>query len=558
MADQRLRFLADASMLLASSVEIRETLETLAGSIVPRIADWCTIALREVDGKVRRVAGVHADPARAAAMADYLGGFPPEEHRTSSMTEAVQQGKSFFLPHVPHSDLVAVAQNAAHLKILETLGCTSSIVVPLIARGQTIGAISLVMSDDRRVFDELDHQLARELGALTGLAIDNARRSAENQDLLHRAEAAIRAKDEFLAILGHELRNPLAPIVTALELMRHRPNAAERELAVIERQTRHLVKLVDDLLDVARITRGRVALEREPLEVADVVEKSIEMAERLFEERDQRLTVTVPRDLVVSGDPTRLAQVFANLLTNAATYTPKGGAVEVIARRVDTRIVIVVRDTGVGIAPGILPHVFDMFVQDRQPLDRSRGGLGLGLAIVKNLVEAHGGTVVARSEGLGRGSELEVALPAATCPIIVAPPPATELRGGARILVVDDNEDAAELLAEALDRSGYVTRVANDALHALDAYRDFDPAAAILDIGLPVIDGYELARRIRALPGGCDVHLIAVTGYGQPSDRERAASAGFDRHLVKPVSIATIRGLLDAALQPSSGIPAAT
>ncbi len=230
-----------------------------------------------------------------------------------------------------------------------------------------------------------------------------------------------------------------------------------------------------------------------------------------------------------------------------------------IARRAGTQISIIVRDTGTGIAAAILPNVFDLFVQDRQPLDRSRGGLGLGLAIVKNLVEAHGGTVVARSAGAGRGSELEVELPAESAAIAAIPPvPEPEPRpAGVRVLVVDDNEDAAELLAEALARTGYTTRIAHDALDALAAYRELAPAAAILDIGLPVIDGYELARRIRALPGGADVYLIAVTGYGQPSDRERAASAGFDRHLVKPVSLATIRGLLDAALRQSSGIPAA-
>ncbi len=274
---------------------------------MPVFCDWCTIALQEDDGEIRRIAGVHADPARAGLMADYLRAFSSVGDHNSAMSDTVRHGKSFFVPHVDLAELESVAQNAEHLRILQTLGVTSSIVVPLIARGATIGALSLLLSDDRRVFDELDHQLARELGALAGLAIDNARRSAENRELLARAEQAIRAKDEFLAILGHELRNPLAPIVTALELMKSRGRAPEREVGVIERQTRHLVKLVDDLLDVARITRGRVELEREPIEVADVVEKAIEMAERLFEERDQRLTVTVPRGLIVLDADSRRA-----------------------------------------------------------------------------------------------------------------------------------------------------------------------------------------------------------------------------------------------------------
>jgi CheY-like chemotaxis protein/two-component sensor histidine kinase len=319
------------------------------------------------------------------------------------------------------------------------------------------------------------------------------------------------------------------------------------------------VRLVDDLLDVSRIARGVVTLEKEPVDLIEVVEKAIEMAEPLIESRNQRLAVAVADGLVIDADSTRLAQVIANLLTNAAKYTPNGGSIDLHGERVGDRIVLRVRDTGKGIDPAMLPHVFDMFVQERQALDRSGGGLGLGLTIVKSLVEAHGGSVVARSEGSGRGSEFEIEVPAsrvrASAQRIVHDQGDTA-RPGARVLVVDDNEDAAALMAETLAKKGYDTRTAADAKHALELADAWSPEAAILDIGLPVVDGYELARELRRRPGGGKLYLIALTGYGQAMDRERAVAAGFDHHLVKPVDVATIRGLLDAALAGSSGIPA--
>jgi signal transduction histidine kinase/ActR/RegA family two-component response regulator len=569
--EERLRFLADASMVLAGALDIGETLRRLAQAVVPRFADWCTITLRDDDGAMRRILGVHKDAARTPAMDRYVQGFSPDAHRDQVMVQAIEQGKSYFVPQVDDRALETSAQSPEHLAVLRELGCTSLIVVPLLARGTAIGVLSVAMSDASRGFEELDHQLARELGALTGLAIDAARRFAdertarwraeraeeeskrllaERQELLRKAEAASRAKDEFLAILGHELRNPLAPIVTALDLMKARGGAPERELAVIERQTRHLVRLVDDLLDVSRIARGLVTLEKEPIELAEVVEKAIEMAEPLIEQRTQRLEVEVEPGLVVYGDSTRLAQVVGNLLTNAAKYTPAGGSIDVRGAREGEDAVVRVRDTGVGIEPAMLPAVFDMFVQERQALDRARGGLGLGLTIVKSLVEAHGGTVSAHSEGPGKGSEFSIRLPAArvraSTPRIEMPDVASA-RTGMRVLVVDDNEDAALLMADALAHKGLDTRTAAEANEALALFDTFHPEVAILDIGLPVIDGYQLARALRARPGGDRLYLIALTGYGQAMDRERALAAGFDHHLVKPVDVATIRRLLDAA-----------
>ncbi|HMI90903.1 MAG TPA: ATP-binding protein, partial [Polyangiales bacterium] len=334
---------------------------------------------------------------------------------------------------------------------------------------------------------------------------------------------ANRAKDEFLAMLGHELRNPLSPILTALQLMKLRgAEGSERELTVIERQVSHLTRLVDDLLDVSRIARGRVELKTELVEMADVVANAIEMASPLLEQRTHALSVEVPRrGLQVDGDRTRLGQVIANLLTNAAKYTPPGGSVWLRAERVGDQVVLTVRDTGMGIARDVLPHIFDLFVQERQALDRSQGGLGIGLTIVRNLVELHGGSVSARSAGPGKGTELTVRLPVAVQQEAAAAQPnaspdrtpeaAVPAGRPFRILIVDDNEDGAEMLADVLSDRGYETRVAHDAPTALRIAAEFAPDIAFLDLGLPVMDGYELAAHLRNLPGLADLQLIALT-----------------------------------------------
>lgn len=372
-----------------------------------------------------------------------------------------------------------------------------------------------------------------------------------------QAEEANRAKDGFLAMLGHELRNPLSPIVTALHLMQLKGGDPRfsREHSIIERQVRHLVRLVDDLLDISRITRGMVTLQRRPVEVSEIIGKGIEQASALLEQFAHRLDVKVPaRGLLIDADPDRLAQVTSNLLTNAAKYTPAGGAISVIAERVDHQVVVRVRDTGVGLSPELLPHVFESFVQGKRDIDRSQGGLGLGLAIVRNLVSLHDGTVSARSPGPGLGSEFEFRLPSLdgapeSQPIGPVPGSASRVparsAGTMRVLVVDDNVDAAVLLGSALDACGYRTRVVHDCVDAMNLVRDFQPDVAILDIGLPVMDGYELSRRLRDLVAPRSLKFVALTGYGQSEDRERSEAAGFAEHLVKPVDIATLQEVLE-------------
>jgi PAS domain S-box-containing protein len=371
-----------------------------------------------------------------------------------------------------------------------------------------------------------------------GITID----ITELVSLREAAETANQAKDEFLAMLGHELRNPLAPILTALQLMRLRGvTSAERERAIIERQVHHLVGLVDDLLDVSRITRGRVELRRERLDLADVVARAVEIASPLFEQQRHRLHLEVPRGLTVEGDAGRLAQVVANLLTNAAKYTEAGGEIHISGEAQGAEVVLHVRDTGVGIDPEMVPRVFELFVQERQSLARSQGGLGLGLAIVRGLIELHGGTVTAASAGKGRGSQFTVRLPraapapahAANVPPLPDAPPPSALEG--RVLVVDDNRDAATLLCDVLRALGYETRVAFDGPSAVREAERFEPHVALIDLGLPVMDGYEVAEKLAGHPRLRSTKLVAVTGYGQQRDRDASGRAGFAAHLVKPV-----------------------
>jgi signal transduction histidine kinase len=362
-----------------------------------------------------------------------------------------------------------------------------------------------------------------------------------------RAEEAVRqasrAKDEFLAMLGHELRNPLAPIVTALQVMKLKGDeASTREQQVIERQVDHMVRLIDDLLDVSRITNGHIQLRKKPFELSVAVARAVEMAAPLIEQRQHQLTVNVARTgLKLEADMARIAQVIANLLTNAARYTMPGGHITLSAERSGRELVVSTRDDGIGIKPDLLPRIFDLFVQGQRSPDRSEGGLGIGLSLVRSLVLLHQGSVHVASDGPGKGSEFTFRLPALPedmphpARATNTPVPLGPAKRPRRILIVDDNVDAAELLAELLRSVGHEVVVAHDGAQALAAVGAFAAELAFLDIGLPAMDGYELASRLRA-EHDHTMRLIALTGYGQDQDRARSAAAGFEAHLVKPVS----------------------
>jgi PAS domain S-box-containing protein len=430
--------------------------------------------------------------------------------------------------------------------------------VPLAFESRIVGAIAFAFDDERALASDQMHFLS-SLANQCALAIERARLYEEAEKAREEAVAASRTKDDFLAMLGHELRNPLSPILTALELMNLK-NATgfEKERAVIERQVRHVERLVDDLLDVSRITRGKITLKKEPLTIANAISKAIEIASPLIEQRMHRLSTSVPHDLRVEADPVRLAQVFANLLTNAAKYTEPGGSIAVIARADGDDVIASVRDSGEGIAPELLPRIFDLFVQGMRAIDRSQGGLGLGLTIVRSLVELHGGRISVKSDGLGKGSEFIVRLPRLRPRADKSDDEErvsdgkTKMTTRLRVLVVDDNLDAADMLVAAMEELGYVAKRAHDAISALELAKEMRPDVALLDIGLPVMNGYELAKRLRAEPGLERIVLIAVTGYGQESDRLKAKEAGFDEHYVKPVDLATLAERLARTSRGSS------
>ncbi len=527
------------------------TIDRVADLVVPALADWCAIYVQREDRSIHAVAVAHDDPAKVATARELLDLFPIDPELPWGVPEILRTGRSELIPTITDEMLGQVATSPDHMRLLRAAGMTSHLAVALKTGGKIVGCMGLTMTESGRRFTPDDLVLAEEIGNRAAMTLEQERLNRATHAARAEAESASRAKDDFLAMLGHELRNPLAPILTALQLMQLRGEGGDRERNVIERQVTHLVRLVDDLLDISRITSGKIELHKERLEIAVIIDKAIEMAGPLLEKRSHDLTISVPRTgLLVEGDAVRLAQVVSNLLTNAAKYSDHASRIAISAHRGDSAIEIRVRDEGTGIAEEMLPRVFELFTQERQSLARSQGGLGLGLAIVRNLVSLHGGTVTATSAGRGRGSEFTVRLPEAPVRPVAEPRDPDEITQVIpsphrhRVLVVDDNRDAADMLAESLTAMGHVTQVAHDGPTALTIAREFIPDVALLDIGLPVMDGYELAQLLRDEARLDGVRLVALTGYGQEQDRIRSRAAGFDAHMVKPVPVDDIEQLV--------------
>jgi signal transduction histidine kinase len=529
---ERLQRLTAALASASTAAECAAALSTAGRDALQAQAAY--VWLLDASGQTLELA---ASDGYAGPVLDRFRTIPLEG--TAPICDALRTGQSIFFDSPADRQ-----QRYPELGDGSAAGFHAWAAIPFLHQGRPIGALS-VSFDHPRSFHAEERAMIVTMAAQSSQAIERTRLFDAEVRARKEVEQANRAKDEFLAMLGHELRNPLSPIFTALQLMRLRGgDVMLKERTIIERQVKHMARLVDDLLDVSRVARGKVALSRAPIEMAEVLSKALETVSPALEERAHQLSVSVPaRGLMVDGDDERLAQVFANLLNNAAKFTEPGGRIQIVAEARDGRARISVRDNGVGIDASQLPHIFDMFVQAR---DGARGGLGIGLSIVRNLVALHGGTVTARSDGPGRGSEfiieLPLAAPGATArPAPDRPPP---IRGDARrVLIVDDNRDAADSLSEALAACGHVTAVSYDGPSALQTAATFQPQIAFLDIGLPVMDGYELARRLRAQTPS-DLKLVALTGYGLDSDRDHVRAAGFHEHLVKPIDLELVEALI--------------
>jgi PAS domain S-box-containing protein len=546
--EQSLRFLADASATLGNVVDYQSTLQKVAALAVPYFADWSAVDVLNEDGSLRRLAVAHQDANKVSLAHELMRDYPPDPQSPVGAFAVLRTGKPELVGEITDEMLVAGAKDERHLRLIRSLGLKSYICVPLAVSGKTLGLLTFATAESGRIYTDADLALATDLAHRAEVAVENTR-------LYQALRETDRRKDEFLATLAHELRNPLAPIRNALQILKMpRVDAATvgRSRDMMERQVEHLVRLVDDLMDVSRVMRGKIELRRERVELAAIVARAVETVQPLVDAQGHQLTVRLPADsLPLDADPVRLAQVVGNLLTNAAKYTEPGGRIWLTADRVGGTAVLRVRDTGIGIAPQMLPRIFELFVQVDHASTKAQGGLGIGLTLVKNLVEMHNGTVEARSEGLAQGSEFVVKLPLVAQEVgsdqggetgqQAIPPPASS---GHRLMVVDDNQDAADSLAMLLRLQGHEVRVAFSGVAALEITKGYTPDVVFLDIGMPGMDGYEVARRLRQQPGLEDVVLAALTGWGQKEDRRRTAEAGFNHHLVKPPEPKAVEGVL--------------
>ena len=538
------RFLADASAALAELTDYESTLQRVAALAVPYFADWCAADVREADGSVRRLAVSHTDPAKVALAHELFRRYPPGPSDPRGVMKVLNAGLPEWVPAISDEMLVAGSRDPDHLRIARELGLKSYVCVPLKSRGGVLGALTFVTAESGRAYGADDLRAAEDLAHRAAVAIENA-------TLVEALRDADRRKDEFLATLAHELRNPLAPIRNGLQVMKLAggdPRAGERSRAMMERQVGQMARLVDDLMDLSRISRGKIVLRKTRTPVAVAIRNAVDASRPLIDQQGHELTLDVPDEpIYVDADDTRLTQVFVNLLNNAAKYTDRGGRIRLSAERRGGGVVVSVEDTGVGIPAHMLTRVFDMFSQVDRSLERAQGGLGIGLHIVRGLVEMHGGTVEVHSGGHGAGSAFVVRLPVVLSVTTDRPEAETAEAATAarrRVLVVDDNRDGATSLAEMLTVMGNETQTAFDGLEAVAVAEAFRPDVILMDIGMPKLNGYDACRRIREQPWGRDVVIVAQTGWGQDDDRRKSEAAGFNFHLVKPVDPSALEELL--------------
>jgi PAS domain S-box-containing protein len=559
-------FLARAADLLGSSLDYEKTLAAVANLAVPYVADWCAIDMLGDGGRLKRLAVAHADPSKVAMATQMHERYPDDA--SSPVHDVLRSGQPLLMKTVPPEAIAKVARDEEHLRLLNNLSIASLMCVPLTARGRTFGAFTLVSAESGRHFTEDDLGVARDLSTRAAMAIDNAH-------AYRQATEANRLKDDFLATLSHELRTPLNAVMgyTKMLAMNVLDEAKQANaVKVIERNASSLKQIIDDVLDVSRIVSGKLRLNVQPLNLSEVVRMSIATVVPAADAKGVELETHLDADPpLISGDTDRLQQIVWNLVSNAMKFTPQGGRITVTVASTASHVEIVVTDTGRGISRDFLPHIFERFRQADGAFSREYGGLGLGLAIVRELVELHGGTVHATSDGPGKGSTFRVELPVLTSHAGRTPAPADKddalavppgIRSaqrvdGVKVLAVDDERDARGLLREILEAAGAEVWTAGSAKQALTVLTHFVPDVIIADIGMPDVDGLEFIRRVRReLTGAArDVPAAALTAYARAQDRITALASGFQMHITKPVDPAELVVAVSALAQ---GTEAAT
>ena len=527
---RRTEELARSARTLRESADITAVAEGIGQSVLPLFGAEASVLWRlQPDGSLACV-------ALAGTWLEHFSAGDVLPPGAGLVGRAVLEGRGLWTSDLVNDPTIVLTDEFRRSVV--SAGHHAVTAVPLHVKGTIIGALSTAHLESR-TFSQAEMDLLQAFADQAALAIWNVQLLAREQAARAEAEAANRAKDQFLALLAHELRNPLAPIVTAAALIRRTgaPPAIQRSVGIVERQAGHLARLLDDLLDVSRITRGTIELRREPVELERAIGNALEATRPQVDALEHTVSVSLPDTPVhVDADPTRLEQILVNVLSNAAKYTPSAGQITVNVIEEDGEAVLRIRDTGIGISPEMLPRIFDLFTQGDQSLAHSSGGLGVGLTLVHRLVELHGGRVSAASDGPGTGSEFTIRLPLGTSLGGHARPDREldERCAPCRVLIVEDNADARETLHTLLTQDGHLVDVAADGPSGLALAEAKHYDSVLIDIGLPHMDGYEVARRIRAR--GTKTVLVAVTGYGQATDRQRAVEAGFDAHLTKPVS----------------------
>jgi PAS domain S-box-containing protein len=544
-ASRRLGFLSEASRLLNASLDSEATLLSVARLSVPFLADWCMVYIIDDNGSTRRVAVAQADISRGDLARNL------DLHNSPNIpmwiSEALEGGHARTLPEITPALLASLAASEEHFQAIQAMEARSAMVVPMTARGRTLGVIVLVSAESERSFNEADQALAEDLARRCAYAVDNARLYSEVIVQRDKAEKASRVKDEFLAILSHELRNPLVPILGWARILKTRAvitdDVMSEGILSLERNAHNIQRLVDDCLELVRTSTRTIRLALEQVDANQIVAASIEAIVPLAREKGLKLDVELTQEpLWVLGDRTRLEQVVVNLLTNAVKYTPSG-SIQIRSSVSGKEAIISVRDTGVGIAPDFIEKVFEPFRQASSAWLSSESGLGIGLSIAREIVRLHAGKIWAESDGLNKGSSFSVSLPNTShsaepqIAVTAAPTLQTAIPRRLRLLVVEDSSDVLLLIRQELEWSGYEVYAAKNGSVAFEIAKRELPDLIISDIKMPEIDGYQLIRMVREVPELAKVPAIAMTGFGMERDIEMAKAVGYSAHLVKPIDM---------------------